>query len=319
MADKKTREGKMKILVYGAGVLGSLYAARLEESGQEVTILARGQRLAEIREHGIVLEDVTSGQQTTTPINVAEQLAPENAYDLVVVVMRKTQISAILPILAANQHTPNILFMGNNASGPDEMIKALGRDRVLLGFPGAGGVREKHVIRYVVVSGRNQATTFGELDGRTSPRLRGIAHTFKAAGFPVEISKNMDAWLRTHVVKVSPVAYALYMAGGDNHQLARNRDALVLMVKAMREGFQVLRALNIPIVPSKLKIVEWLPAPIVVFLMKLMVNSKEAEITMAGHANAGRDEMKQLADDFKALARATSVPTPAMDSLYTYV
>ena len=47
----------MKILFYGAGVLGSLYAARLQETGQEVSILARGQRLADIREYGIVLED----------------------------------------------------------------------------------------------------------------------------------------------------------------------------------------------------------------------------------------------------------------------
>ncbi len=30
----------MKILVYGAGVLGSLYAARPRESGQDVSILA---------------------------------------------------------------------------------------------------------------------------------------------------------------------------------------------------------------------------------------------------------------------------------------
>lgn len=30
----------MKILAYGAGVLGSLYAARLRESGQDVSILA---------------------------------------------------------------------------------------------------------------------------------------------------------------------------------------------------------------------------------------------------------------------------------------
>jgi len=309
----------MKILVYGAGVLGSLYAARLKDSGQEVAILARGKRLAEIREHGIVLEDATTGQRTSTAIQAVERLGPQDAYDLVVVLMRRTQISAVLPILSANQNTPDVLFMCNNASGPDEMIETLGRERVLLGFPGAGGVREGHVVRYVVVSGRNQATTFGELDGRTTPRLVEIAHAFKAAGFPVETSRNMDAWLKTHVVKVSPVANALYMAGGDNHQLARRRDALVLMVKAMREGFRVLRALDIPILPSKLKIVEWMPEPIVIFLMRLMIDSKEAEITMAGHANVAREEMRQLADEFRILARATSVPTPAMDRLYTYI
>jgi len=309
----------MKILVYGAGVLGSLYAARLKDSGQEVAILARGKRLAEIREHGIVLEDATTGQRTSTAIQAVERLGPQDAYDLVVVLMRRTQISAVLPILSANQNTPDVLFMCNNASGPDEMIETLGRERVLLGFPGAGGVREGHVVRYVVVSGRNQATTFGELDGRTTPRLVEIAHAFKAAGFPVETSRNMDAWLKTHVVKVSPVANALYMAGGDNHQLARRRDALVLMVRAMREGFRVLRALDIPILPSKLKIVEWMPEPIVIFLMRLMIDSKEAEITMAGHANVAREEMRQLADEFRILARATSVPTPAMDRLYTYI
>jgi 2-dehydropantoate 2-reductase len=319
MADEKTHKDRMKILVYGAGVLGSLYAARLKRSGQEVTILARGQRAAEIREHGIVLEDVTTGQRTATPINVEERLAPDDAYDLVVVLMRRTQISAVLPVLAANHHTPNILFLCNNASGPDEMSNSLGRERVLLGFPGAGGVREEHVVRYIVVSARNQATTFGELDGRTTPRLKQIAHAFKGAGFPVETSRNMDAWLKTHVAKVSPVANALYMAGGDNHLLAGRRDALVLMVRAMREGFQVLRVLNIPILPSRLKIVEWLPEPMVILLMRLMVNSKEAEITMAGHANAARDEMKQLADEFKALARAASIATPAMDRLYAYI
>ena len=46
----------MKILIYGAGVMGSLYAARLKESGQDVSILARGQRLADIRERGIIVD-----------------------------------------------------------------------------------------------------------------------------------------------------------------------------------------------------------------------------------------------------------------------
>ena len=32
----------MRILVYGAGVIGSLYAAKLQAAGQEVTVLARG-------------------------------------------------------------------------------------------------------------------------------------------------------------------------------------------------------------------------------------------------------------------------------------
>ena len=42
--------------MYGAGVLGSLYAARLKASGHDVTVLARGKRFDEINGQGIVLD-----------------------------------------------------------------------------------------------------------------------------------------------------------------------------------------------------------------------------------------------------------------------
>ena len=149
--------------------------------------------------------------------------------------MRKNQVSAILPDLAANQHSPSVLFMGNNVIGPDEMVAALGRERILLGFPGAAGHQEGHVVVTKVVSGRQQPTTFGELDGRTTPRLKKIVEAFKSAGFPVTISPNMDAWLKTHIAEVGPAANAIYLAGGDNYRLARTRDGLVLMVRAMKK------------------------------------------------------------------------------------
>jgi 2-dehydropantoate 2-reductase len=56
----------MRFLVYGAGNIGSLYAARLAQSSQDVAILARETRLEQIRQHGIELEDGVSGQRTTT-------------------------------------------------------------------------------------------------------------------------------------------------------------------------------------------------------------------------------------------------------------
>ncbi len=104
--------------MYGAGPLGSLFAARLQEGGNEVSILARGQRLADLREHGIVLQDAVTQQRTVTRVNVVEELAPGDAYDLVLVIMRKNHALKILPVLAANEHTPNVLFLMNNAAGP---------------------------------------------------------------------------------------------------------------------------------------------------------------------------------------------------------
>ncbi|MDJ0693541.1 2-dehydropantoate 2-reductase N-terminal domain-containing protein [Mastigocoleus sp. MO_188.B34] len=309
----------MKILFYGAGVIGSLYAARLQDAGNDVSILARRQRLKDIREYGIVLEHALTGKQTTTHIDILEQLSPEDAYDLIVVVTRKNQVQAVLPILSANKRTPNVMFMVNNPSGYDDWIQAVGRERLLLGFPGAGGTLEKHIVRYIVVSGMFQPTKLGELDGRITPRLKEIVSTFKQAGFPVAISRNMDAWQKTHVALVSPIANALYMAGGDNYRLAQMPEALHLMVRAIREGFQVLRALGIPITPAKLRLWEWLPEPILVALLRRWVNTKHFEAVAARHANAARDEMKQLADDFKVLARQMSVATPAINQLTSYI
>ena len=308
----------MKILFYGAGVMGSLYAARLKESGQDVSVLARGQRLAAIREHGIILEDVSSGKQTSTRVRVVEQLEPDDAYDLVVVMMPKHHLSEILPILAANQHTPAVLFMMNNACGPAEMINALGREPVMLGFPGAGGIWKDRVIRYKIVSGRQQPTTLGELDGKTTPRVKQIAGVFKSAGFPVAICSQMDAWLKTHVADISPMANAFYMAGCDCYRLSRNREAISLMIRAIREGYQVLQELDIPIVPAMHKILKWIPEFILVPLVgHLFIREEMAELI--GHADAARDEMKQLADDFRNLAQSISVPTPAIDHLYRYI
>jgi choline dehydrogenase-like flavoprotein len=47
----------MKTLIVGAGVIGSFNAARLKEGEQEVTLLARGRRLADLREYGLVLKN----------------------------------------------------------------------------------------------------------------------------------------------------------------------------------------------------------------------------------------------------------------------
>ena len=81
----------MKILVYGAGVLGSLYAARLQRAGHEVSLLARGERLAALRRSGLALQAEGSPWRCYATVNVVEALAPEDAYDLVLVMVRRNQ------------------------------------------------------------------------------------------------------------------------------------------------------------------------------------------------------------------------------------
>jgi 2-dehydropantoate 2-reductase len=113
--------------------LGSVFAAKLHQGGHEVSILARGQRLSDLREHGVVIHNVTTDEWVTARVNVVERLALDDAYDVIMVIMRKNNALDILPILAANTRVPDILFLMNNAAGRDALVAALGKERVLTG------------------------------------------------------------------------------------------------------------------------------------------------------------------------------------------
>jgi 2-dehydropantoate 2-reductase len=65
----------LKSLFTGAGVLGSLLAARLTQAGQDVYLLARGDRLVDLRQNGIRLQDMLTGQQENVQINLIERSA----------------------------------------------------------------------------------------------------------------------------------------------------------------------------------------------------------------------------------------------------
>jgi hypothetical protein len=142
---------------------------------------------------------------------------------------------------------------------------------------------------------------------------------FEQAGLPAAISRNIDAWLRTHVAIVSPIAHALYLAGADNYRLARTRDGLVLLIRAIREGFRILRTLGIPITPAKYRLIARLPEPLLVALLHRGLASERVAVALAGHANAARDEMAVLAEEFRALVDVAAVPTPAIDRLAVYL
>ena len=308
----------MKILVYGAGNIGSLYAAKLKESGHDVSILARGQRLTAIREHGIVLEDFQTHVKTTTRVNAVEALDLEDAYDLVQVILPKRSVNEALPVLAANRNTPSVMFFGNNAAGPQEMIDSLGRERVLLGFPGAAGVPHDEAIRYLILDRREQPTTIGELDGSESSRVKAIADALQSAGFPTSICSNMDAWLKTHAAEIVPTAGALHMAECDIGQLKHNRETLVTMIRAIREGHRVVSARGVPITPSSHKIFRWIPEFLMVIAIRRKLDDGAWNIKI-GHAAAARDEMMAIAREFRELVQHSGVNTPAINQLVTYL
>ena len=310
----------MRILVYGAGPIGSLFSVLLHDSGHEVALLARGERLLDLREHGVVLEEGYSGKRSVTRLAVVDRLDPDDDFDLVLVTLRKNHAVEILSVLAANRKVPTILFLMNNVRGPAELVRALGAERVMLGFPTTGGERNGHAIRVIPQSPVQAPIPVGEVDGSVTERTRLVASVLASMkGFDVEIRDDMDAWLKYHVALLLPgFGAALCATGIDAQRLARTPDALVLAVRATREAFAVLRQAGIPFTPSALRALEWLPEPVLVTMAKHVVVTDTMKISGEGHLRAARDEMQMLMDEFMAFARARGANTPAIDRLYPH-
>ena len=86
----------MRILVYGAGVLGCNLAHDLYRAKKDVTILARSVWAARIQQDGLTIKHLC--RTTRDRIKVVTQLEKDDAYDVIFVVMQYSQINSILPI-----------------------------------------------------------------------------------------------------------------------------------------------------------------------------------------------------------------------------
>jgi 2-dehydropantoate 2-reductase len=313
----------MKTLVLGAGPLGCLYTHRLVHKGNDVTLLARGQRYDWIQDNGLVLVDEMTGARETSRVQVVDALGPEDQYDLVIVLIRKNRLPPVLGTLAANAHLKNILFMGNNALGFEFYLDVLPEAKVLFGFPGAGGGVREHIVHFTdreKPGEKRKAVTIGEVDGRMRERTGAIKSLFEAAGIPVDLTTDIDGWLKYHVALVSPLVNALYKHGCDNYALARDKKTLQAMVRAAKEGGRVLKALGYTKrQPFQYNLFYWLPELLTVKALQSLLESKFAEIAYSLHARAAQDEMRELADEFRSLIERTSLETPNIDLLKDYV
>ena len=307
----------MRVVVIGAGVLGSLYGARLAAAGHFVTVVARGSRLTDLQRGPIVISNDEDGVIATATVEVVPNLMPDDDYDLALVVVRAEQIDNLLPELAANRGVKTFLFMHNRAAGSLALAQAVGPERLLLGFPGAGGWLDGATVRYRLIP--EQPTTLGEPDGRLSPRLRQIAEIFERAGFTVAVNRRMDDWLKTHAMLVTAIAGAIYLANGSTSALAKSRESVRTLVRGVRQGFGLLAEAGVVIEPKKLALLVCLPAILSQLYLRRLLARPASELILARHANAVPGEMLKLVEELRAIVRLVPRKAPELEALWAAV
>lgn len=285
----------MKLLVYGAGVCGSLFAARMHEAGHDVSLLARGGRLTALRRHGVLLTEEDSPAVRRVPVPVVGH--PDGAYDLITVFVRTHQVDAVQEALADVRG--DVLFQLNWAAGPEPLGAAIGPERVLLGFPMAGGTMDGDAVSHRRSSflTRRVPMPVGEPDGRITPRLERIVETFRTAGINARAEPRMDAWLRTHAAFEVPLGQAVHAAGGPV-ALAGDPDAVRGMLHLMREN---LAALETPPVPRAFAALRTLPQGLLVAALRRFLKSPTAVHSgLNDRSPAAVAELGRLAEQLRA-------------------
>jgi 2-dehydropantoate 2-reductase len=304
--------GGMRILVVGAGVIGSVYAGHLLRAGHEVTMLARGRRLADLTESGLVLDNAESGQREVLPVTAVDTPGPGARYELVLVAVRAEQLPATLPVLVGMPDGLDVLFFGSTAGRSAQLREALGQ-RALFGFPAAGGVRDGPAIRYVLIS--QQQTMLGEATGTVSDRVQQLRTVLQQAGFPTTISTNIDGWLLGHAAFIVPIAFALYRVDTDPARLASDRQALRTMVRATRQAFRALS--GTAEIPANLRALYRLPSPAAVSYWRRVMAGPRGELWFAAHSRAAPQEINSMAGELQTAIRHVGYPTPDLDTLLT--
>ena len=134
----------MKILVFGAGVLGCNLARNFFRAGKDVTLLARGAWGESIPKNGLRIKDKFSPRMSVSRIPVTAELKAEDKYDVIFAVLRYTQLDAILDALRTNP-TKNIVFVGNDLRA-SALSASLPEKNVMFAFASSAGHREREYV-----------------------------------------------------------------------------------------------------------------------------------------------------------------------------
>jgi 2-dehydropantoate 2-reductase len=284
----------MRILVYGAGVIGCNLANDFYQNGKDVTLLARGKWYETIKRDGLKIKNqLRFGKITTAKIKVISELKHEDRYDVIFVVMRYTQLEEVIPVLKENE-SENIVFVGNNVK-TREYSQALPDKNVLFAFALTAGHRDEDK----VVSIDLHKIVIGQLKENRSNKAF-IDAVFAGTKFKVEYQPNMEDYLLCHAAFVVPVAFACYYTGGNLGKIKRNKKYLHRVITANIEGYRAIQNAGHEILPKEDEIFETKKYRRTVYLFfKVMCYTPLGKICASDHAMNAVDEMSRLATDFE--------------------
>ena len=230
----------MKVVVLGAGALGSILAGHLARAGEDVTLIARGARASYLQHNGVT---ITGLVDFTIPCAVVTDPARLSHADVCVVTVKTYDM---ISALASMRHlaVSSVLSVQNGVLKNEQLATVFGREKVL----GATAVLSGEVlpagpVRFTL----NQGISIGELPQGISERVTRLVGTLERAGIRAEATEQIQAaeWSK-FVGWVGWTALAV-LTRLETYKFLSDAATAVVGVRLMRETAALATQMGVPL------------------------------------------------------------------------
>jgi len=261
----------MKIVVFGAGALGSFVGGMLSKK-HDVVLVGRENHVEEINKKGLRI----SGETDYVAHPGATTFIEKQDADLVILTVKAYDTYQAVKEIVKKCDSP-ILSLQNGIGNEDIISEIAGRERTV------GGITT-HGVRYVspgniIHTGKGE-TIIGEMDGSLTRRVKNFADAMTECGIETKVSGNImrEIWRKAIVnASINPLTAVLRCKNG---YLLENKHAMGLMKKICNEASMAAKSNGIDVgdVMKKVKEVAYLTRENYSSMLQSVIMGKNTEI-----------------------------------------
>ncbi len=228
----------MKITIIGAGAMGCLFAAFLQEAGCSVTLFHYRDEVARaINKHGV---RVLNGEETRVMVPATAAVQDVAATDLALILVKHTATASAAAIAGQIISRDGVVLSLQNGLGNGEIIeKHLPAERMIMGSTAQGATLLS--VGKVVHGGRGE-TVIGAWAGCSQKKVMAVADVLSSATIKTRAVKDIQPLLWRKLMVNAGINAITALTGVKNGFLPTNNYSRDLLADVVREAVTVGKA-----------------------------------------------------------------------------
>lgn len=293
----------MKIMVFGAGSLGSVIGALLSRF-HEVCLITRGEHLKEIRKNGLRLEGLLD---ETFKLQSYDAPRKDSSFDLVIVTVKSydTEIAA-RTIEQSFSGRPLVLTIQNGIGNAEKIASVLGKQNVALGVTSMAAHRSRPgVVKYVC----QDEMILGSLS-RLSEAVIRSEEALSVANISARRTENIEGVIWSKAIVNAAINPLTAIHRCKNGVIAQDNALREQALKICEEGAQVASAKRISLDPHD----------VARYMMSVATKTAMNKSSMLMDVEFGRrTEIEAICGEILRAGKEVGVETPTISKLYSEI